>query len=259
MIKIFLITINCFVLIFLFPMIRVEAHSTGDGLYGEGMEGYEIIDTQYKYTKGTRIPLWIGGTDKREYYTYYLYYKLRINTVALADNTFKRVGNKITGAFAKIYEIKKDYEMRSSIGWEVIDGASINLALTNRQTWQYRYVEGEEIEFSLQNNSSHCSVALISLQVKIVERYVLREDKYGGFTGNEFISSTTHAPNIKEYYFTVDYDLLPVNYTDLIDKDKFMYVNDQYVLKLGVEYIPNFNKRYYEFLSISIQDFYYYI
>ncbi|HHX81039.1 MAG TPA: hypothetical protein GX692_08250 [Acholeplasmataceae bacterium] len=256
--KILIIMLFSFILIYLFPMQKVVAYSTGNGYYGTEIEGYEIIDTQYKYTKGTRIPLWIGGTDKHEYFTYYIYYKLRISTVTLADNSFKRVGSKITGAFSQFYELKKDYQMRSSLGWKVIDGASINLALTNYQSWQYRYVEGEEIEFSLENNSSHCSVALIALEIKILERYYLKEVKYGGFSGNEVISEEHYGPQITEYYFVIDYDLLPVNYSDLLEKNKFMYYNDQYILKPLEEYIPNFNRRYYEFLTNSIQEFYYY-
>ena len=53
--KILIIMLFSFILIYLFPMQKVVAYSTGNGYYGTEIEGYEIIDTQYKYTKGTRI------------------------------------------------------------------------------------------------------------------------------------------------------------------------------------------------------------
>ncbi len=249
--------------------IDVNAYSAGSGYYGTDMTDYEIIEKTYKYTKGNRIPVWIGGTDKYEYYTYYLYAKLRVNTVGLTNTTFKEVKNgKIVGAFEESITLEKEYSMKTSIGYEVIEGASINLALENYQAWGYRHAQGEEMEFNVSNRDcNYFSVAVISLEIKLVERYVLEEVKYGGFTGKVEKGRTLHDPVFEEYYFVYDYDLMPISYDDLksTDKNKYKYQNGEYQLNLTpsemanmtTPYAPDVNSNYIEFIMGELKKSYY--
>ena len=263
-----------FLLILTFVVIfsnrtNVNAYSAGSGYYGTNMTDYEIIETTSKYTKGNRIPVWIGGTDKYEYYTYYLYAKLRVNTIGLTNTAFTEVENgKIIGAFEESVTLETSYSMKSTIGYEVVEGASINLALENYQAWGYRYAQGEEIEFNVSNSEcNYFTVAVVSLEIKLVERYVLEEVRYGGFTGNVEKERTLHEPVFDEKYFVCDYDLMPISYDSLktSDKNKYIYQNGEYKLNLTANeiinmtttYAPDVNSNYIEYINGELKDSYY--
>lgn len=236
--------------------------------YGQPKNGYEIIKNDCIYTKGSRTPLFIGGTDTNEYYTYYLYSKLRINTLGLTDPTFKKVeNNKLIGSFEEARYYKRNYITRTNIGFEIIDGASINLALESYKSTEYEYAEGEEIEFYVNNTScNYYTVAVITIELKLVEHYVLEEIKYGGFTGNVEKERITHRAVENEYYFSIDYDLIPICFDDLSpsEKNKYQFKNDEYSLNLsaseiqnGYTFVPNMNDKYYEFIDGELKNYYY--
>lgn len=242
------------------PSKQIKAYYGGDGFYGDEIDNYEIIDTKMVYTKGSRIPMWIGGTDTYEYYTYYLYSKLRINTVKLANDGFTPIiNNKITASFAEIYEIRKDFQTSTTLSWEACENASLNIALINRQSWIYRYTQGEEFEFTRNNyNNTYGTAALISLEMKIVERKVLQEVEYGGIGGNSEVGRTVYAPTVTEYYFVVDYDLLPIEVSDIdLLSGNYTLVNGVYKPKFYINQIYSYNQDYYNALTSTIRNSYY--
>ena len=246
-------------------MNRVDAYSTGSGYYGTNMSNYEIIGTNSKFTDGSTLVF--GGTDKYEYYTYYLYAKLRVNTIAFTDDSFQRVyDGTIAGAYTESLTIGESLTMKTTIGYSVVEDASINLAFTSHHSWAYTYSEGEEIEFNVSDsNTEYYSVAVVALEIIIVERYVLEEVKYAAITGKEK-ERTLHEPVYEEWNFTCDYDLIPVAYSSLKSADKNNYIlkNGEYVLRLPASdlgnlntYVPDVNSNYIAFLEDEIKNLYY--
>lgn len=236
------------------------AMNTGTGNYGNNVADYTIFHTQEVYEKGTRIPLWIGGTDTYTYYTYYIYSKLKIGTAKLNNNSFNYVSNTITGSYSEILSLKQSYEASISLSWEVVNGASAGVTLSRYQSWEYRYTEGEEIVFNLENLSGYASTSVMTLQMKVVERVVKVTKKYGGFSGTDLISTTVSSPTHKDYFYVIDYDVMPVFYNQLstTDRNKFTFSNGVYTLKLGEVYNPNYNQIYYNRLPSELREFYYY-
>lgn len=98
----------------------------------------------------------------------------------------------------------------------------------------------------------------MSLEIKIVERKVVKEIKYGGISGNDELSIETYSPTIKNYYFTIDYDLFPVDasYAEVTGND-YIYADGVYKYKFYIDGNYNYNQEFYNALTFTIRDSYY--
>lgn len=259
--KICLLLLFCLSFVILFPNI-FYAYDTGSNNYGTEIDGYTRFYTHYIYEKGTRIPVFIGGTDTYTYYTYYVYEKLRIDTDSLNDNCFEPVtNNEVIGSYENVLiNIQHEYTMSSTIGYSLIKDAGIGITFENHQSWDYTYSEGEEAIFNVTNSNGLASVAVIQIKMLIIERIHVVEKKYGGFSGNQLISTTVTQHIHNPYEFIIDYDLVPVFYDQLTyaEKSNFQQVESSYKLKLINSYVPNFNYEYYSMIPSDIRSSYYY-
>jgi hypothetical protein len=238
------------------------AYSAGTGYYGTDMTGYTLVDTNCIPDPGTRIPFYIGGTDTYTYYTYYVYNKLRIVTNSLMDNNFKAVSNnEVIGSYENVLvHIQNEYTISGTIGYGPIERSGIGVTFINHQSWDYTYSEGEQVVFQVENPTSYAGIALIQIQMKLVERIVIVEKKYGGFSGTVLISTTVSSPVFNDQEFIIDYDLVPVFYNQLSysEKTNFELVGSSYNLKFVNSYTPNFSYEYYSMIPSDIRSTYYY-
>lgn len=238
------------------------AYDTGTSYYGTEMTGYTKFYTDVDYKKGTRIPVFIGGTDVYTYYTYYVYDKLHIVTNSLVNDSFSPIiNNELIGSYENVLvDIHYEYTMSSTIGYSPIKDASVGITFENHQSWDYTYSEGEEVKFEVENETSLAGVALMQIQMKIIERIVIVEKKYGGFSGTDLISTKVYSPTHTPYEFIIDYDLVPVFYNQLsyTERNNFEFDRTSYNLKLINSYTPNFNYEYFSLIPNEIRENYYY-
>ncbi len=236
-------------------------YNTGTSYYGTEMSGYTKFHIDDTYKKGRRVPVF-GGTDVYKYYTYYVYDKLHIVTNSLVNDNFNPIDdNELVGSYENVLvDIQHEYTMSSTIGYGPIKNASVGITFENHQSWDYTYSEGEEVAFEIENSNSLAGVALMQIQMKIIERIVVVEKKYGGWNGHILKETIVKSPTHTPYEFVIDYDLVPVFYNQLnnTEKSNFEYDGTSYNLKFINSYTPNFNYEYYSMIPSEIRTNYYY-
>ncbi|MBN2540214.1 MAG: hypothetical protein JXB08_01680 [Bacilli bacterium] len=241
-------------LIALFALLMYDLNTVraaDDGEYGEPINDYTIVDQIAGTPVNNRI---LGnGTIVTKYYTYYAYDELGIKFLGLANNRFT-TNPVVTGAFEQVYVWSTEYTMSNSIGYSVIDGASVSLRLEYTETETYTLFIGDSATFITSTNRYSHNVGYFSINIRLRERVCTVTDSYVfyaktgtdvdvSYTTRDFSVDIEMAPVYENSFLSLYYDMC--TYNPVTDTVTYTYYASRIYKGDYMSYLPPSIKGYY--------------